>query len=128
MDAGGLSGVPTSLLMQASAAHYQCLNLALIGYDVVTNKPKTEAYRGPGGIQAAFAMEQAIDDLAQNLEMDPLELRRRNASRTGDQMPIGTPFPSIGLTTILDAVAMHPCWTTPLPPGRLPRGRGLALG
>jgi xanthine dehydrogenase molybdenum-binding subunit len=128
MDAGGLPGVPTTLLMQASAAHYQCANLKLIGYDVVTNKPKTEAYRGPGGIQAAFAMEQAIDDLALRLNMDPLELRRRNASRTGDPMPIGTPFPSIGLTTILDAVGQHACWTTPLAKGRLPRGRGLALG
>ena len=97
MDAGGFPGVPTSLLMQASAAHYQCPNLKLIGIDVVTNKPKTEAYRGPGGIQAAFAMEQAIDDLAVRLNMDPLELRKRNASRTGDPMPIGTPFPSIGL-------------------------------
>lgn len=128
MDAGGLAGVATSLLMQASAAHYQCPNLRLTGFDVVTNKPKTEAYRGPGGIQAAFAMEQAIDDLAQRLDIDPLQLRKRNASVTGSLMPIGTPFPSIGLTTILDAVGRHPCWTEPLPPGRLPRGRGLALG
>jgi xanthine dehydrogenase molybdenum-binding subunit len=128
MDAGGMPGVPTSLLMQASAAHYQCPNLKLVGTDVVTNKPKTEAYRGPGGIQAAFAMEQAIDDLAVRLKMDPLELRKRNASRTGDPMPIGTPFPSMGLTSILEAVGTHTCWTTPLAKGRLPRGRGLALG
>jgi CO/xanthine dehydrogenase Mo-binding subunit len=43
-------------------------------------------------------------------------------------MPIGTPFPSIGLATILDRVGEHPCWRDPLPPGRNPRGRGLALG
>ena len=128
MDAGGLPGVATSLLMQACAAHYQSPHIRLQGFDVVTNKPKTEAYRAPGGIQAAFAMEQAIDDLAQKLDMDPLELRRRNASRTGDPMPIGTPFPSIGLITILDAVAAHPCWTEPLIKSTFPRGRGLALG
>ena len=57
--------------MQASAALYQCPNLNLQGYDIVTNKPRTEAYRGPGGIQAAFAMEQAMDALAQRLGMDP---------------------------------------------------------
>ena len=54
MDAGGLPGLSPSLLMQASAALYQCPNLNLVGYDVVTNKPRTEAYRGPGGIQAAL--------------------------------------------------------------------------
>jgi CO/xanthine dehydrogenase Mo-binding subunit len=43
-------------------------------------------------------------------------------------MVTGTPFPSIGLTTILDRLMAHPCWRDALPPGRLPRGRGLALG
>ena len=128
MDAGGLPGLSPSLLMQASAALYQCPNLALQGFDVVTNKPRTEAYRGPGGIQAAFAMEQAMDALCQRLDLDPLEFRKRNASVTGSTMPIGTPFPAIGLTTILDRVGEHPCWTDPLPEGRFPRGRGLALG
>lgn len=128
MDAGGLPGLSPSLLMQASAALYQCPNLNLQGFDVVTNKPRTEAYRGPGGIQAAFAMEQAMDALCLRLGMDPLEFRRRNASVTGSTMPIGTPFPAIGLTTILERVGAHPCWTDPIPAGRHPRGRGLALG
>ncbi|MGY6646353.1 MAG: xanthine dehydrogenase family protein molybdopterin-binding subunit [Salinarimonas sp.] len=128
VDSGGLPGLNPSLLMQASAAMYQTPALWLEGYDVVTNKPRTEAYRAPGGIQGAFAMEQAMDELCLALDMDPLEFRRRNAAVTGSTMPIGTPFPAIGLTTILDAVAEHPCWTTPLEPGAHPRGRGLALG
>ncbi len=128
VDAGALPGLSPSLLMQASAALYQVENLRLEGFDVVTNKPRTEAYRGPGGIQGAFAMEQAMDELCLRLGMDPLEFRRRNAAVTGSTMPIGTPFPSIGLTNILDAVAAHPCWTEPLEPGPRPRGRGLALG
>jgi xanthine dehydrogenase molybdenum-binding subunit len=132
LDAGGLPGLSPSLVMQASAALYQCPNLELEGFDVVTNKPRTEAYRAPNGIQAAFAMEQAMDALSQRLGMDPLEFRKRNAAVTGSLMPIGTPFPSIGLTTILDRVGAHPCWTDALPPGRdphrYPRGRGLALG
>jgi CO/xanthine dehydrogenase Mo-binding subunit len=128
LDAGGLPGLSPSLVMQASAALYQCPNLDLQGYDVVTNKPRTEAYRAPVGIQAAFAMEQAMDMLCHQLGMDPLEFRLRNASVTGSTMPIGTPFPSIGLTTILERVREHACWRDPLPQGRLPRGRGLALG
>jgi CO/xanthine dehydrogenase Mo-binding subunit len=128
MDAGGLPGLSPYLLMQASAALYQCSNLELTGFDVVTNKPRTEAYRAPGGIQGAFAVEQAMDALCQRLQMDPLEFRKRNASVTGSIMPIGTPFPAIGLTTILDRVGTHACWTDPLPQGRHPRGRGLSLG
>lgn len=129
-DAGALPGLSPSLMMQASAALYQTTHLHLEGYDVVTNKPRTEAYRGPGGIQAYFAMEQAMDSLCQKLAIDPLEFRKLNASVTGSTMPIGTPFPSIGLTTILDAVGRHDCWTTPLAEGHghLRRGRGLALG
>ena len=45
-----------------------------------------------------------MDMLCQRLGMDPLEFRKRNASVTGSTMPIGTPFPSIGLTTILERV------------------------
>ncbi len=127
-DSGGIPGTPTTLLMQASAAPYQCANLHLEGIDIITNKPRTEAYRGPGGIQAAFAMEQAVDELALTLDIDPLELRRRNLAVTGSLMPIGTPFPSIGLTTIFQRIAGHECWRDPIAPGRLPRGRGLAFG
>ncbi|MFT7574114.1 MAG: CO/xanthine dehydrogenase Mo-binding subunit [Alphaproteobacteria bacterium] len=127
-DCGGLPGLPPSLMMQASAALYQAPNLHLEGYDVVTNKPRTEAYRGPGGIQAYFAMEQAMDSLCQKLDMDPVEFRKKNAAVTGSTMPIGTPFPSIGLTTILDAVGKHDCWTSPLGEGAFPRGRGFGLG
>ena len=128
VDTGGLPGMGPSLVMQAAGALYQTESLHLEGYDVTTNKPRTEAYRGPGGIQAYFGMEQAMDMLCQELDMDPLEFRKRNASTTGSRMPIGTPFPSIGLTSILDRVGEHSCWTDPLGEGDLPRGRGLALG
>lgn len=127
-DTGGIPGTPTTLLMQASANCYRADNVRLEGIDIVTNKPRTEAYRGPGGIQAAFAVEQAVDEVALKLGMDPLQLRRKNAPVTGDLMPAGTRYPSIGLTTILDAVAAHSCWRDPIRPGDLPRGRGLALG
>lgn len=59
-DAGGLPNMTPSLVMQASAALYQTPNLHLEGTDIVTNKPRTEAYRGPGGIQAYFAMESTL--------------------------------------------------------------------
>jgi xanthine dehydrogenase molybdenum-binding subunit len=128
LDSGGIPGTPTTLVMQASAAPYATANLHLEGFDVTTNKPRTEAYRGPGGIQAAFAMEQAIDEVALKLGMDPLDLRRRNHAVTGGLMPIGTPFPSIALDTIIAHVSAHDCWRSTVGQGRLPRGRGLAFG
>ncbi len=127
-DAGGFPELSTSLQMQACANLYVCPNLMLEGYDVVTNKPRSEAYRGPGGPQVAYAVEQAMDELARKLDLDPLELRRRNAAVTGSPMVAGTPFPTIGYTTILDRVSAHPCWRDPLPAGDKPRGRGLAIG
>ena len=127
-DAGSFPGLATSLPMQAGVNPYQCPNLLLEGYDVLTNKPRAEAYRGPGGPQVAFAIEQAIDEMSLRLGMDPVAFRRRNASVTGSPMAAGTPFPPIGLTSLLDRVAAHPCWTDPLPAGRHPRGRGVAVG
>ena len=127
-EAGAFPGVGTTLQMQACANLYQCPHLKLEGFDVCTNKPRAEAYRGPGGTQTAFAVEQAMDEVAQRLNLDPVEFRRRNASVTGSPMVVGTPFPPIGLTTILDRVSEHACWRDPLPTGRFPRGRGLALG
>ena len=45
---------------------------------VATNKSVTGAYRGAGGPEAAFCMERAVDMVAQELGLDPAEVRRRN--------------------------------------------------
>ena len=57
---------------------------------VVTNKPVTGAYRGAGGPEAAFCMERAIDLVAQELDLDPAEVRRRNFIAP-DAFPYETP-------------------------------------
>ena len=69
-----------------------------------------------------------MDALCQQLDMDPLEFRKRNASVTGSLMPIGTPFPSIGLDDHPRPRGDASCWTRSAAQGRYPRGRGLALG
>ena len=45
---------------------------------VITNKPPTGAYRGAGGPEAAFCMERTMDLIAQELDLDPAEVRRKN--------------------------------------------------
>lgn len=57
-------------------------------YDVVyTNVMSAGAYRGYGATQGIFAVESAVNELAQKLEMDPTELRLKNMVREGQIMP-----------------------------------------
>ncbi len=96
-------------------------------YGVRTNRFGTGPYRGPGAPQSAFALETAVDELAERLGLDPLELRRRNASVPGTPMFDGEPWPEIGLAAVLDALAADPLWRRrrQLPAGE---GVGAAIG
>jgi len=72
-----------------SAGHASMLLYSLLhltGYEVSTNKTPTDAYRAPGGTQAFFTLEAALEELAAKLEMDPLELRLKNAKREGEKL------------------------------------------
>ena len=64
------------------------MSVEVIG--VATNKPVTGAYRGAGGPEAAFCMERAVDLVAQELGMDPADVRRRNFIAP-DAFPYETP-------------------------------------
>ena len=64
------------------------MSVEVIG--VATNKPVTGAYRGAGGPEAAFCMERAVDLVAQDLGLDPADVRRRNFIPP-DAFPYDTP-------------------------------------
>jgi CO/xanthine dehydrogenase Mo-binding subunit len=105
---------------------YDIPNYRVEGYDVVLNKPKTAAYRAPGATQAAFAAEQVVDELAEQLKIDPIELRLKNAVKEGAKR-VGWPdYPKIGLIETLEATRNHPHYKAPLT-GKY-RGRGVAAG
>lgn len=125
-DAGAFPGSPVGRGILVGLAPYKLTNMHAEGYDVVTNKPRVAAYRAPGGTPAAFAVESLMDELAEAIEIDPLEFRRRNAAEQGDILPLGMPLNRVGLRQVLDQIKDHPCWTTPLEGPN--RGRGLALG
>ena len=57
---------------------YRCPNVRTEQRLVFTNTGPAVAFRAPGHVEAAFALEQAMDQLARALDLDPLELRRRN--------------------------------------------------
>jgi CO/xanthine dehydrogenase Mo-binding subunit len=105
---------------------YRLDNMLVDGYDVVCNRPKTQAYRAPGHPQAQFAVETVIDELAEKLGMDPLDLRTLNAAREGDRAPNGVLHARFGCSEVEDAMKAHPHYTAPL--GGPNRGRGVAVG
>src|SRR2546422_11777661 len=105
---------------------YKIDNRLVDGYDVVVNKQKVQAYRAPGQPQAAFAVEVVIDELAEQLGMDVLEFRLKNAVQEGDRMPNGLPHPRIGCQEVLEAMRAHPHSHAPLVGPH--RGRGIAVG
>src|SRR2546430_11777049 len=74
---------------------YAIPNMQVDGYDVVVNKPKTAAYRAPGATNAAFASETVVDELAEKLGMDPLEIRRLNGAKEGDRRGGGPALPRL---------------------------------
>ena len=105
---------------------YKIDNLLVDGYDVTCNKPKTQAYRAPGHPQAAFAVESVIDELAEKLGMDPMELRLKNAVKEGDRAPNGVPHARFGCKEVEEAMKAHPHYNAPLDGAN--QGRGAAVG
>lgn len=89
---------------------YRFPSLDIEGFEVMTNKVGVGAYRAPGAPQCAFALESVIDDLAAKLNLDPIELRLKNAIVEGDLWPDGNPWPKIGLIETIEAVRSHPLW------------------
>ncbi|MBI2217550.1 MAG: molybdopterin-dependent oxidoreductase [Candidatus Rokubacteria bacterium] len=69
-----------------------------------TNNPYSGSMRGYGNLESTFAVESQMDDLADRLGMDRLEIRRRNASQPGDVTPQGFTITSCAMTECLDAV------------------------
>jgi xanthine dehydrogenase YagR molybdenum-binding subunit len=75
---------------------YKCPNCKAFEETVYTNTGGSRAMRAPGHTQGAFGLEGAMDELAAALDMDPLELRKKNYS-TKNQGDTGLPYSSKGL-------------------------------
>jgi xanthine dehydrogenase molybdenum-binding subunit len=105
---------------------YELANARVDGYDVLVNKPKSAAYRAPGSTQAAFACESVIDELAERLKIDPIELRLKNAVKEGSRRVDGPTYPKIGFIETLEAAKNSEHWKSKLTGPN--RGRGIASG
>ena len=129
-DAGCIPGSSVGAGCQTFIAPYKTPNLKITGYDVVTNKTRVQAYRAPGAPQAAFGMEQNIEEMAHNIGMDPLAFRLKNSNKEGDSQASGVPFNRIGLQAVLHRMADSDHWKSSLhaPENGGKVGRGAAVG
>lgn len=106
-----LGGEVMELGMEHAGGPYRIPQVLIEGRCVYTNNPVAGAMRAFGVCQVAFAMESMMDLLAQQLGMDPLELRLRNALVDGDVNGAGvTLTTSTGMVDCLDMLRVHPLW------------------
>ena len=124
-EAGAFPGSPVDSAAQCIFGAYDIPNARVEGFDVVLNKPKTAAYRAPGGPAACFAMEAVVDEMREVLRMDPMEFRRLNAAREGSRRVAGTRYRDIGSLETLQAAWEHSHYSAPLDGPN--RGRGMAF-
>ncbi len=124
-QAGAFPGSPVFPAAMCAYACYDLENVLVIGYDVVANRPKTTAYRAPGAQISAFAVESAMDEMARELGIDPVDLRLMNAAKEGTKAAYGPTFGPVGQVETLQAIKNHPNYNVPLGPNQ---GRGVASG
>ncbi|MFT5175452.1 MAG: CO/xanthine dehydrogenase Mo-binding subunit [Gammaproteobacteria bacterium] len=124
-QAGAYPGSPVQIGCMCAFTCYDVENVQVVGFDVVTNRPKAVAYRAPGAPIAAFAVESLVDKLAQQIGMDPIAFRELNAAREGTRTSYGPTLGVVGFQETLDAAKNHPHYSAKLGPNQ---GRGVATG
>lgn len=97
-DGGAYASTSPAVLINGvthAQGPYRCENATVDGWAVRTNNLPCGAMRGFGVVQACFAHEAQMDKLAAACGLDPVELRLRNAMRTGDRLITGQVVESV---------------------------------
>ncbi|HYJ12584.1 MAG TPA: xanthine dehydrogenase family protein molybdopterin-binding subunit [Thermomicrobiales bacterium] len=127
-DSGSAPGSPLSIAAILLGGYYKFPNLRITGYETQTHRPSSGSYRAPGAQQGTFAIESALDELASELDLDPIEIRLRNCVEEGDLRPNDGPWPKIGLRETIEALQSHPLWQAREERRAPGRGIGVAVG
>jgi CO/xanthine dehydrogenase Mo-binding subunit len=131
IQAGCLPGGPLRGPVGCSFAPYDIPHVLSVGYEVVSNRSKVAAYRAPGAPLGAYATESVLDELAEALGIDKLELRLKNTAGKGTKAAYGAVFGDVTFKETIEAIRNHPHYTAPLdrtPAPGVKRGRGVASG
>ena len=127
-NSGCYPSAPLGNALVVPGSIYKIDHVRVDGQDVLSFKPSSGAYRAPGVPQSMFALESVVDQLAQELGRDPLDLRLQNAARPGDPMIHGETWPIMGMTEVLRALQDHPAWKNREAARAAGRGVGIAVG
>ena len=130
LDGGAYASSSTAVVANAATfacGPYDVPNARIDAVVAYTNNPPCGAMRGFGAVQVAFAHESQMDRLAAAVGMDPVDLRLRNALRTGDRLPTGQvvdgPAPVRELLEELRAMPLPPlARSTPMDLREMPGG------
>jgi carbon-monoxide dehydrogenase large subunit len=122
--------IPTLPGVGNAAACYAIPHVAIEAYCVYTTSAPGGYMRGPGGLQATFAAESIVDQMALALALDPAELRRRNVVGDGHVPLQGEPWQDVKARECLERAVAAARWDerpTGAAAGGARRGRGIAL-
>lgn len=113
-DAGAYASMSPFVTWRSAvqaAGPYECLNVKTDAFAVYTNQAYTGAMRGFGSPQVNFAIESLMDELAQELNLDPLELRLKNCFTEGSVTATGQKLnPGVSLKEVLQKAAGEMKW------------------
>jgi CO/xanthine dehydrogenase Mo-binding subunit len=131
LDGGAYASSTTAVVSNAASfavGPYAVENALIESTGVYSNNPPCGAMRGFGAVQTCFAAEAQMDRLAAELDIDPVELRLRNALAPGDRIPTGQKITgSLPVAECIRAAAAlepPPPEALPRDPLRLPGGAG----
>lgn len=133
MEAGAYA-LSSASLCGAMASRMQTVyhipNVDYLGQAVYTNTTPAGAQRGYGAPQPQFAMENAVNRLAEKMHMDPVEFRRINVMKPGDPWMVDYDLRSTGMIQCLDRGAEMIGWKDrkSIRTGRYRHGFGVACG
>ena len=127
-DGGAYCGYgPVTVLYSGAllGAIYDIPHVRYDGFRVITNKPACGAMRGHGTVNVRFAFEAALDELAEQAGLDPVDVRRRNLLNAPCITVNGLRVTSYGLPECIEKVAAQSGWSEKK--GRLPYGKGIGF-
>ncbi|MEW5994853.1 MAG: molybdopterin cofactor-binding domain-containing protein, partial [Candidatus Zixiibacteriota bacterium] len=131
MDGGAYSSFGIAAVYYAGSllgGPYRLKNMKYDGYRVVTNKPACGAQRGHGAVIARALFEVQLDRIAEELGMDPIELRLKNVMEAGETTCNELFVSSFGMREALEAVRDSAAWKKKRSLGGKTRRDGKGIG